>query len=140
MNENGLTVVGLKFPGDLGHSQCPCIERLLVVGRTVPLLPEPHHILPVHPHKSHCNKRDHVSRPYMHKQQIPCNVPDSEHAQHRAVIALDVLQVVNDVDGEEDRACEDGDEREEPSEHAKKTKECRCIEANFVYEFRFFGV
>ena len=93
--------VGLVLLGDLSDHKSSCIERLDVFRRAVPLLAEPDNFSPVEVDEAHNYERHDVCCGDMDEQDMSVDVSDGEHGQRVPVVFLDVLQVVDGIDGHE---------------------------------------
>ena len=79
-----------------------------------------HHCLPVHVDTVDNQEGDEVGDHDMRVQEASLHVPYCKHAEDIPAFRIDILEVVNDVDGNEDATGEEGDTSEEGPKEAKK--------------------
>jgi hypothetical protein len=72
-------------------------------------------------HEHHDETRDDISDGDVDIEEGPFDISDRQHAQVVSVLVGNFGQVVVNVDGDEDGACEDGDTGEEPTEEVQET-------------------
>ncbi len=76
----------------------------------------------------------------MDEEEVARYITNRQHTQDIAVLGVDLLEIVNDIDRDEDTACQDGDTGEQPAHESQETKEGDCIETDFFDELRLFRV
>ena len=97
-------------------------------------------MFPVDPYEEYDEEGEDVGSCYVYEKNGSSKVAKGEHGKHVSARGVDILEVVDHVDGNENTACEDSNGREEPSNHAQETKEGDSIESDFVQQFAIFGV
>ena len=115
-------LVGLELLRHLGDHERARVERLDVLGRAEPLAPKPHDFAPVNVDEGDDNERDEIVDHDVGNEHVVVDVPDGEHGQDVTRFCWDVPYVVDDVDGDEDSACHEGDSGEQPTAETTKAE------------------
>jgi hypothetical protein len=101
---------------------------------------EANHGPPVVPDGHNDENGDEISDHDVGIEEVSFDVTDSEHAEEVTLSGFDVLEIVDDIDGDEDAAGENDNASEKPAKEAVKTEESDCVEANLVQKVGLFGV
>lgn len=102
-------------------------------------MPELNHLLPMNVDTEDNEESDEVGDNDVSIEEGAFNVADCEHAEDVAAFGGDGAEVVDDIDWDEDGACEKGNAAKQPSHETKKTKVSDSVKADFVQEFGFLG-
>lgn len=107
--ENGLdTFIGLILSRYASNLQRPGIKRLEILGGAEPRMPELNHLPPMDVHAEYDEESDEVGNNDVSIEEGAFNVTDCEHAEDVAAFSGDGAEVIDDIDWDEDGACEKG--------------------------------
>lgn len=103
-------------------------------------MPELNHLLPMDVHAENDKKGYKIGHDDVSIEERTRDVADGEHAEDVSTFSRNIAQVVDNIDGDKNGACEEGNASEQPPHKPQEPEEGNGIKTDFVQELWLFRV